>query len=79
VRRLVGPQANLTVVGDEDQSIYSWRGPDIRNILDFEQTTSGGPACCGLEENYRSCQPILDAAACLVAHNIDRKGKALRA
>jgi len=76
VRLLVGAGGNLTVVGDEDQSIYSWRGADIRNILDFERDFS--PArVLRLEHNYRSVQPILDAAAGLVAHNRARLGKRL--
>ena len=78
VRHLVGPRGNLTVVGDEDQSIYSWRGADIQNILDFESDFPGARVL-RLEENYRSSQAILDAASALVAHNRRRKGKVLRA
>ena len=78
VRHLAGPQGNLTVVGDEDQSIYSWRGADIRNILDFERDFPGARVL-RLEENYRSSQAILDAASGLVSHNRRRKGKVLRA
>jgi DNA helicase-2/ATP-dependent DNA helicase PcrA len=78
VRHLAGPQGNITVVGDEDQSIYSWRGADIQNILDFE-TDFPGARVLRLEENYRSSQAILDAASALVAHNRRRKGKTLRA
>jgi DNA helicase-2/ATP-dependent DNA helicase PcrA len=78
VRHLVGPGGNVTVVGDEDQSIYSWRGADIRNILDFERDFPGA-RILRLEENYRSSQAILDAASALVAHNRQRKGKTLRA
>ena len=78
VRHLAGPQGNVTVVGDEDQSIYSWRGADIQNILDFE-TDFPGARVLRLEENYRSSQGILDAAGALVAHNRRRKGKTLRA
>ena len=78
VRHLAGPQGNITVVGDEDQSIYSWRGADIQNILDFE-TDFPGARVLRLEENYRSSQGILDAASALVAHNRRRKGKTLRA
>ena len=66
------------MVGDEDQSIYSWRGADIRNILDFERDFPGARVL-RLEENYRSSQAILDAASALVAHNRQRKGKTLRA
>jgi DNA helicase-2/ATP-dependent DNA helicase PcrA len=78
VRHLAGPDGNLTVVGDEDQSIYSWRGADIQNILDFEADYPGARVL-RLEENYRSSQAILDAASGLVAHNRRRKGKTLRA
>jgi DNA helicase-2/ATP-dependent DNA helicase PcrA len=78
VRNLVGPGGNVTVVGDEDQSIYSWRGADINNILDFERDFPGARVL-RLEENYRSTQAILDAAGSLVAKNQRRKGKTLRA
>jgi DNA helicase II / ATP-dependent DNA helicase PcrA len=78
VRHLAGPHGNLTVVGDEDQSIYSWRGADIDNILDFEADFPGARVF-RLEENYRSTQAILDAASSLVARNQRRKGKTLRA
>jgi DNA helicase-2/ATP-dependent DNA helicase PcrA len=78
LRRLVGPSGNLTVVGDEDQSIYSWRGATIRNILEFESDYVGGRVF-RLERNYRSSQAVLDAAGGLVAHNSQRKGKVLRA
>jgi DNA helicase-2/ATP-dependent DNA helicase PcrA len=78
IRHLVGPHGNVTVVGDEDQSIYSWRGADIQNILDFEHDFPGARVL-RLEENYRSSQGILDAASALVAHNEKRKGKTLRA
>jgi DNA helicase II / ATP-dependent DNA helicase PcrA len=78
VRLLAGDGGNVTVVGDEDQSIYSWRGADIRNILDFERDFPGARVL-RLEQNYRSSQPILDAAGGLVGHNLQRKGKTLRA
>jgi ATP-dependent DNA helicase UvrD/PcrA len=78
VRLLTGEHGNVTVVGDEDQSIYSWRGADIRNILDFERDFKGARVL-RLEQNYRSSQAILDAASALVAHNERRKGKTLRA
>ena len=76
VRHLAGPGGNLTVVGDEDQSIYSWRGADISNILDFEHDFPGARVF-RLEQNYRSSQRILDAAGALVARNERRKGKTL--
>jgi len=78
VRHLAGREGNLTVVGDEDQSIYSWRGADLDNILDFE-TDFPGARVFRLEENYRSSQAILDTASSLVARNQRRKGKTLRA
>jgi len=78
VRHLAGSDGNLTVVGDEDQSIYSWRGADIQNILDFERDFPGARVL-RLEENYRSSQRILDVASGLVAKNRMRKGKTLRA
>ncbi len=78
VRLLSGAAGNVTVVGDEDQSIYSWRGADIQNILDFERDFPGA-RILRLEENYRSSQRILDAASGLVSHNLKRKGKTLRA
>ncbi len=76
VRHLAGPGGNLTVVGDEDQSIYSWRGADISNILDFEHDFPGARVF-RLEQNYRSSQRILDAAGALVARNERRKGQTL--
>ena len=78
VRLLAGGHGNLTVVGDEDQSIYSWRGADISNILDFEHDFPGARVF-RLEENYRSSQAILDVASALVERNVRRKGKRLRA
>jgi DNA helicase-2/ATP-dependent DNA helicase PcrA len=67
---------NICVVGDEDQSIYRFRGADIRNILDFERDHPG-TRVVKLEENYRSTGTILDAAGALVARNRSRKGKTL--
>ncbi len=78
VRWLAGDGGNLTVVGDEDQSIYSWRGADIGNILDFERAFPGARVF-RLQRNYRSSQAILDVAGSLVAHNRKRKGKVLTA
>jgi DNA helicase-2/ATP-dependent DNA helicase PcrA len=78
VRALAATHKNITVVGDEDQSIYSWRGADIRNILEFERDFPGA-SILRLEENYRSTQAILDAASGLVVKNENRIGKTLKA
>lgn len=71
-----GSHANICVVGDEDQSIYGWRGADIKNILDFERDYPGAHVV-KLEQNYRSTQTIVEAASELIAHNSQRKGKTL--
>ncbi len=76
MRMLTERRRNVCVVGDEDQSIYSWRGADIRNILDFEQDFPGA-LTIRLEQNYRSTKTILEGAGAVVAHNARRKGKRL--
>jgi DNA helicase-2/ATP-dependent DNA helicase PcrA len=76
MRMLAGEHHNVCAVGDEDQSIYSWRGADIRNILEFEQDFPEAKIV-RLEQNYRSTQNILQAASAVVANNVRRKGKNL--
>ena len=76
MRMLAGNDHNVCAVGDEDQSIYSWRGADIRNILEFEQDFPEA-RIIRLEQNYRSTQNILQGASAVVAHNLKRKGKTL--
>jgi DNA helicase-2/ATP-dependent DNA helicase PcrA len=76
MRLLAGDRHNVCAVGDEDQSIYSWRGADIRNILEFERDFPEAKIV-RLEQNYRSTQNILQAASTVVANNVRRKGKNL--
>jgi ATP-dependent DNA helicase UvrD/PcrA len=76
IRRLAEVHRNLAVVGDPDQSIYKWRGADLRNILDFENDF-GDARIVRLEQNYRSTQVILDAASAVIRQNRNRKDKHL--
>jgi len=76
IKALTSAHHNVCVVGDEDQSIYKFRGAEIRNILDFERDHPGA-SVVKLEQNYRSTGTILDAASGLIANNSERKGKSL--
>ncbi|MBT3981322.1 MAG: UvrD-helicase domain-containing protein [Bacteriovoracaceae bacterium] len=76
VRILSEKKQNICVVGDEDQSIYSWRGADIRNILDFEKVFPHAEII-KLEQNYRSSKTIIEAATQVISKNLQRKGKSM--
>jgi DNA helicase-2/ATP-dependent DNA helicase PcrA len=75
--KMLGAHGNVTAVGDDDQSIYGWRGANVKNMLDF-QTDFADVKLVRLEENYRSTQIILDSANAVIAENTSRLGKTLR-
>ncbi|MDY0116161.1 MAG: 3'-5' exonuclease [Sulfurimonadaceae bacterium] len=78
IQKLCSAHKNICVVGDDDQSIYGWRGAHIRNIIEFDQDFVGA-SVFKLEENYRSREPILKVANALIEHNRSRLGKTLKA
>jgi len=78
LKQLVGPPYHVCVVGDDDQSIYGWRGAEVANILEFERHFPD-PVVVRLEENYRSTEAVLHTANSLIRHNVGRREKVLRA
>lgn len=78
IKELCSTHNNICVVGDDDQSIYSWRGANIKNIIDFEKHFKGAKII-KIEENYRSTKNILDLANTLISHNKNRRSKILKA